>query len=532
MRRRFNTEGSCNPEEHYMVNIDNRVQEAKELVERMKYFTINRGRQYGKTTTLDFLSKKLQDEYCVFYISFEGLAEESYQNERAFCRTFAGLLFDAIDYGETQGIADSARDALEEMSLSDEESVVEFRALSNLISKICRTAEKPVVLLIDEVDQAGNYQTFLTFLGMLRTKYLKRKQRPTFQSVILAGVYDIKNLKRKIRPEGEHVYNSPWNIAVSFLMDMSFSVDDIKGMLGEYEADYQTGMDIQGMVELIFDYTSGYPFLVSDICKILDEQIVGQEGFPDRSAAWTREGFLEALKRLLLEKNTLMESLVNKLTDYPELREMIYSILFGGERITFNPDNRALDIAGMFGFVRNERGSVVIANRIFETRLYNLFLSEEELESMTFKAASIDKNQFIQNGTLNMELVLKKFVVHWNDLYHSSDEKFIEDNGRKFFLLYLKPIINGVGNFYVEARTRDNGRTDVIVDYRGKQYIVEIKIWRGSEYNERGEEQLAAYLEAYHARKGYLLSFNFNKKKTVGTKEILCGDKTIFEAVL
>lgn len=50
---------------------------------------------------------------------------------------------------------------------------------------------------------------------------------PTFKSVILAGVYDIKNLKHKLRNDDEHKYNSPWNIAADFNVDMSFSQKDI-----------------------------------------------------------------------------------------------------------------------------------------------------------------------------------------------------------------------------------------------------------------------------------------------------------------
>lgn len=69
------------------------------------------------------------------------------------------------------------------------------------------------------------------------------------------------------------------------------------------------------------------------------------------------------------------------------------------------------------------------------------------------------------------------------DIYSDSDEAFLEENGRRFFLLYLKPIINGVGNYYVEARTRDMRRTDIVIDYRGRQYVVEMKIWHGEEYN-------------------------------------------------
>ena len=59
-----------------------------------------------------------------------------------------------------------------------------------------------------------------------------------------------------------------------------------------------------------------------------------------------------------------------------------------------------------------------------------------------------------------------------------------------------------------------------------------MKIWRGREYNERGEKQLADYLNYFHLDKGYLLSFNFNQKKETGVKTITVGEKTIVEAVV
>lgn len=98
--------------------------------------------------------------------------------------------------------------------------------------------------------------------------------------------------------------------------------------------------------------------------------------------------------------------------------------------------------------------------------------------------------------------------------------------------MYLRPIINGTGNYYIEAQTRDARRTDIIVDYAGEQFIVEMKIWHGNEYKERGEQQLADYLDYFHKDKGYLLSFNFNKKEEIGTKTITIGNKTIVEAVV
>jgi hypothetical protein len=313
---------------------------------------------------------------------------------------------------------------------------------------------------------------------------------------------------------------------------MSFSVKEIKGMLAEYENDYHTGMNLDDIANLIYDYTSGYPFLVSKICKLIEERVVDNEAYPDRASAWTKVGFLDAVKLLLSEKNTLFESLTNKFMQYPELKRMIYNLLIKGEKISYNSDNSIINIGEMFGFVKDNNGSMVISNRLFEVRIYNLFLSEEEVSSQIFSAGSADKNQFIQNGVLNMDLILERFVVHWNELYSLDDEKFLEDNGRKFFLLYLKPIINGVGNYYIESRTRDNRRTDVIVDYLGKQYIIELKIWKGNAYNERGEKQLVDYLDYYHLDKGYLLSFNFNKNKEVGVNEMVFGDKILVEAVV
>ena len=83
---------------------------------------------------------------------------------------------------------------------------------------------------------------FLDFLAQLRERYLAREEDPAFpafRSVILAGVTDVKHLKMRIRPEGQHKPNSPWNIATDFDVDMSFSANDIAGMLTQYEADHE-----------------------------------------------------------------------------------------------------------------------------------------------------------------------------------------------------------------------------------------------------------------------------------------------------
>ncbi len=532
MAKKFNITGLCLPKYHYMVDISDKLEEIKTYIDAGEYFTMNRARQYGKTTTLEALKERIKDEYVVFSLSFEGLTSEIFADENTFCVRFSGLLYDTIEFGEVRGISDGLKEELFQFS-TDESGRVNFRSMTNIIIKICRESPCPVVLMIDEVDQASNNEIFAAFLGQLRDLYMKRNKRQTFRSVILAGVRDIKSLKVKMRSENEHEKNSPWNIAAEFDVDMSLQKIGISGMLREYENDYHTGMNIERIAEMLYDYTSGYPFLVSRICKLIDEKIAGNKTFPDKRSAWTKEGFLSAIRILLAEKNTLFESLTGKLKDYPELNEMILEILFSGKSVPFRPLNPVIGLAAMFGFIKNRDGEVVIANRVFETVLYNLYLSKEEIQKNEIYNASVrEKNQFVIGGHLNMRLVLEKFVEHYSSLYADSGERFVEESGRKLFLLYLQPIINGTGNYYIESRTRSMGRTDIIVDYYKEQYIIETKIWRGQEYNNRGELQVAGYLEDYHKDTGYMLSFNFNKNKQVGVKEIVVGSKLIIEAVV
>lgn len=532
MSKVFNITADCKPDLHYMVDLSSRLSEIKGYVDRGEYFTINRARQYGKTTTLRALKEYLKEEYYVISMDFQvHVSSAKFRDENTFSIAFAKAFIRILQNSDI-AIPDEMKRSITRLKTAMERNL-ELVELFEHLSDICRAADKPVVLMIDEIDSAANNQVFLDFLAQLRGYYIDRDKSPTFRSVILAGVYDIKNLKLKLRAEESHRLNSPWNIAVTFKVDMSFSAKEIAGMLKEYEKEYVVGMNIAEIAGLLYDYTSGYPFLVSKLCKLMDEEVAFSEKFPDRKSAWTYAGFLEAERILEGEKNTLFESMVKKLYDFPELKDIVYSILFTGKEISYNILNPAIEMAEMFGFIKNIDGAVAIANRIFETVFYNLFLtSAENRNTDIYRAAIQEKNRFIYNGHLNMDLLLERFVTHFDELYGDYPDKFKEEDGRRYFLLYLKPIINGTGNYYIEARTRNMERTDVIIDYRGEQIVVELKIWRGNAYHERGEEQLAEYLEHYHLKKGYMLSYHFNQNKKIGVNRIIVGDKVLVEAVV
>lgn len=121
-----------------------------------------------------------------------------------------------------------------------------------------------------------------------------------------------------------------------------------------------------------------------------------------------------------------------------------------------------------------------------------------------------------------MRLILEHFIQTYQQVYGPLTERFGEKDGRELFLLYLKPIINGTGDYYIEAQTRDQRRTDVTIDYLGQQ----------ERYNYLGEKQISEYLDYFGLSTGYMLSFNFNQKKKTGVERVQIGEKVLFEGTV
>ncbi|MCL2259960.1 MAG: hypothetical protein FWC15_01240, partial [Fibromonadales bacterium] len=84
--REFNVTGLCVPRLHYMADTSEKIRQIITMVEKGQYFTINRGRQYGKTTTLSLLEKGLPKEYTVIKVSFEGVSDSMFDAEADFCQ--------------------------------------------------------------------------------------------------------------------------------------------------------------------------------------------------------------------------------------------------------------------------------------------------------------------------------------------------------------------------------------------------------------------------------------------------------------
>jgi hypothetical protein len=297
-------------------------------------------------------------------------------------------------------------------------------------------------------------------------------------------------------------------------------------MLTEYESDNATGMDIPAIAAEIYAYTSGYPFLVSRICKHIDEKL-GRD--------WTVYGVHDAVQILLKEKNTLFDDMIKNLESNSELYSFLYDVLFIGEERDFSIYNPLVELGCMYGFLKeNKRGKAMVSNRVFEVLIYNYFLSKNQTVGGGRRITGVLQYDVADGASFDMELCLRKFAEHYAEMFNERDLEFLEREGRMLFLSYLRPLINGQGFYHIESELTDLRRMDIVVDFAREQFIIELKLWRGEAAHEKAHEQLLGYMGSKGAAAGYLLTFDFRKGvgKQTYAKWVDIGGKRIFDVMV
>jgi AAA-like domain len=511
-KKKFNITGLCFADEHYMADISTKVTKTLEMVKDGDYFIINRPRQYGKTTLLYMITEILEKtgKYIVFNISFEGIGDLVFEDEKLFVQTFIELLAERSS-------------ELKKWLYEVARTTNSMKDLSKVITKMIAQTSKQIVVLIDEVDKSSNNQLFINFLAMLRSKYLDRRTQKTFQSVILAGLHDVKSLKLKIRPDSEQKYNSPWNIAAEFKVNMNLLPHEIKPMLEDYAAEKNVTLDAQYFADRLFYYTSGYPFLVSKLCKIMDEEILPETN----SQKWTNENFEMAVRALVRNDNVNFDTLIKNLENNENLYKLVYNIAINGEHIAFNNHEPANNWGVLHGVFAN-KNRLVIHNRIYNEVIVNYMSAKMNREDVIHRADFGSGYRNADKTSLNMELVLLKFQAFMREQYDKKDRDFLERNGRLVFLAFMKPILNGHGYDFKEAQISEERRLDVTITFYQHKYVAELKIWRGAAAHEEGLEQLSEYLDPLRLNEGYLIIFDHSQIKSWKAEWITYQEKRIF----
>ena len=259
------------------------------------------------------------------------------------------------------------------------------------------------------------------------------------------------------------------------------------------------------------------------MCKTIYEKIIKQRD--DKN--WHLDDVQTVFEMIVYPgyTTTLFDSMAKNLINNQNLYKFIYEIILNNQYKPYTINNPNVALATAYGIIK-DKNRCLIHNHIFEQRIYDLMLSIHQDNSED--AVSSLSPKYYKGNDIDLEYILRRFQTFFKEHYSHKDDSFIEREGRLIFISYLQPIINGDGYVFKEAVVGEDRRMDLVITHNNKRYVIELKIWRGEAYHQEGLEQLSDYLDTYSLKTGYLLIFNFNKKKEYKEDSIKYKDKKLF----
>jgi len=490
----FNTVGAINPEKHYFLPHRLDWNQLTDFIKKEYYFVLHAPRQSGKTTAIIEFVKHLNQKgtYKALYLTTEPA------------------------HGSTNDVKESIRDLLEEFRdqitffLPNENSAIEY--LNNVLKKRTVTksgilaflrfwakeSEKPLIIFLDEFDGLVG-DTLITLLKQFRTGYTNRPENFP-QTICLVGVRDLRDYKTKTKQQEElGVLYSPFNIKAESLILPDFSLEDIKNLYKQHTE--ETGqLFTDEAIEYAFTQTQGQPWLVNALAY--------QACFRDvqnRSIPITKEVLEKAREALIKRCDTHMDALLDKLNE-PRVRNIMDILLSSSDGPGFDPDD--LQYVRDLGLI--SRKEIRIANPIYQEIIPRALAHTKQEEIIQELSWYQEKN-----GLLNMPKLLEAFTQFYRENSEIWLEKFsYKEAGPHLLLLaFLQRIINGGGTIHREYAL-GRKRADILLTWKSKRFVIELKINRGKDTLPSGLEQTASYMDKTGAEEGHLIIFDRNAKKT------------------
>ena len=445
--RIFNTEGPILAAEHYHIPPLERVDldAILTLIDQKKYFVLHAPRQTGKTSALQALAKLLNDgdEYRCVYVNVE-VGQSAREDVSAGMRAILNEL--ALETRET--LAEGFLD--DEIWMSALEKAGPHSALSESLTVWARASEKPLVLLIDEIDALVG-DTLLAMLRQLRAGYVRRP-RGFPQSIVLCGVRDVRDYRIPSTAENSLVLGgSAFNISAESLRLGNFSSEEVEALLMQHTEETGQPWDADAKAE-IWNVTQGQPWLVNALAY---EVCFRKETGRDRSRAITVDDIRDAREQLILRRVVHLDQLAHKLTE-DRVRRVIEPLLSGVDKAESIPADDLKYVRDL-GLV-SEHG-IAIANPIYRE------VVPRDLTYTTQEAINADPVRYIDRGG---NLMVERLLVSFQQFFREHSEHWVErfqykEAGPQLLLqAFLQRIVNSGGRIEREYGL-GRMRTDLLI---------------------------------------------------------------------
>jgi hypothetical protein len=439
------------------------------------YWVLHAPRQTGKTTFLQSWAREINsgDEAVACYVTIERCQRLS-EPERcmpALC-------------GAIQSSADLS-DLPVPVSGTDEPNSMVSNILVDWAQK---TAPKPLILLLDEVD-ALEGDAMISFLRQLRGGFMDRGVGRFPVSIALVGMRDLKDYITAAKDGVLPSPLSPFNIKTDSVLLANFSQEEVSTLFAQRTE--ETGQQITDeALEYVWEQSQGQPWIINSLFQRATMRILKRDDY----STVTRKHIEQAREQMILARETHLYSLAVRLRE-PAIRAMMETLFSG----SFNPelaDSDAFRICMDMGLVRLEKGVPSIANPIYREVL---------ARQATFGAQTMIPEPEWQwekpDGSLDMDALLREFQIFWRENSEMWEEKmsYTEAFPHLLLMAFLQRVLNGGGHIEREYAA-GRGRMDLFVEYNAFKYIIEIKLVYEKQSPDtikiKGLEQTAKYRSA------------------------------------
>ena len=514
--RFFNTAGPVNSQDHYCLPPLQRfdLPEIEMLIEHKKYFVLHAPRQTGKTSSLLALQKHLNagSEYVCLYVNVEGAqaAREDVQ---------AGIysILAKIDYRYRNTFGDTHLQA-HWHQIFDQNGP--YTALTEVLGFLSRHVNKPMVLLVDELDSLVG-DTLIAVLRQLREGY---DQRPKHfpQSIILCGVRDVRDYRIHSSKTKEIITGgSAFNIKAESLRLGDFIQPEVESLLGQHTQ--ETGQEFTPeAVNCIWHLTQGQPWLVNALAY---ETCFKMKEGRNRSVAIHKEMVDQAKENLIARRETHLDQLGDKLQE--ERVQRVIAPMLQGLDLNVRLDD--LQYAQDLGLIRDTNQGPWISNPIYA----EIIPRELTISQQANLEARYDQAWYIRNdGSLDVHKLLSAFQEFFREHSEAWLERFqYKEAGPQLLMqAFLQRVVNSGGRVEREFGL-GRMRTDLLVlwplnqSQPGKpswtrwqgpvqKAVIELKILYKSleQTMDEGLKQTWEYMDRCGSKEGHLLVFDRRSK--------------------
>ncbi len=503
MSRFFNTAGPTKPDKHYSIDPLHRVDwdEVRSLIDQERYFVLHAPRQTGKTSTLLAIMEALNaaGRYRALYANIEAA-----QASRGHVAAGIAAICSAV--ARAEGVYLQSESMAQWLKAGGNDVPAEDR-FSAMLAHWAQHADRPVVLLLDEVDALVG-DTLISLLRQIRAGYAQRPEAFP-QSLVLCGVRDVRDY-RLHQGGGEVITGgSAFNIKSKSLRLGNFSPEEVRALYLQHTA--ETGQTFEESIfGPLWDDTWGQPWLVNALGH---EMTWEDKSARDRQRPITWEHYRAARERLIQGRATHLDQLSDKLRE-PRVHAVVSALL---ESDSVEPQFRDDDLQYVsdLGLIRT-RPQLAIANRIYQEVI------PRELTWTTQVLITHPTQWYVrEDRRLDMPKLLAAFQQFFREHGDSWIQQFAyrEAGPQLLMQAFLQRIVNGGGRV-----NREYGlglrRTDLLVEwpldpaqgYFGpvQRVVIELKLLRRSLEATLAEAlpQTADYADRCGAEEAHLIVFD------------------------